>query len=280
MPGEDEEEFQEAMAEEQEVKPVIGAVSIKPAKFNEAAVEGWFRILEAQFRIQKVTKSNTKFYHVLTALPATIVNNLSREVMDGENYDEIRSTVIDIYEQTKPELFNKLATKTSMSITGRPSVFLQELRTIATKVGINDELVKHKFISALPNNVALIIASQKDFTLQQIGKLADELMPLLSVSPANQVEVVNEVKSYQNQQHRNERNARDDRNPIPYGVRPYRSDQKQRVCKAHIYYADFARTCKPWCKWPNKSSQCKMQPSSRPSSPAAPRRNQIYTENQ
>ena len=278
MPGEEEEDFQDVQ-EEVEEKPLIGAVSIKPAKFNEAAVEGWFRVLEAQFKIQKVTQTATKFYHVLTALPPSIANNLSNEVMESENYNIIRQTVIDIYEQTKPELFNKLATKTSMTITGRPSVFLQELRSIATKVGINDELVKHKFISALPSNVGLVIASQKEFTLQQIGKLADELMPLLSISPSNQVSTVNEIRTNNSSSNKTERNPRDDRNPVPYGIRPYRPDQKPRVCKAHIYYADAARTCKPWCRWPNKSSQCRMQPSSRSSSPAPSHRQDNYSEN-
>jgi len=72
--------------DEEEANPpeakYTGAVSIKPAKFNEAAVEGWFRVLEAQMRIANITQSRTKFYHVISALPADVVNNLSTEIMD------------------------------------------------------------------------------------------------------------------------------------------------------------------------------------------------------
>lgn len=248
---------------EQEKEYVLGEeaeqtslVSIKPGVFDEAAVGGWFRILEAQFTLNKITKESTKFYHVVAALPSGIIGKISDDVMDKEEYTLLKKTIVDIYERTKPELFEQLISKTSM--TGRPSVFLQELRSIAAKVGVRDDLVRHKFLNALPSTVAPVLATQKDSTLLQLGSLADELMPLL-----NNNYQTNAISHYQNKP---KIEAKQDKN-IPYGLRPYKPDQKPKVCKSHLYYADFARTCKPWCKWPNKRN-CRIAPSSRSSSPS------------
>ena len=54
---------------------------------------------------------------------------------------------------------------------------------------------------------------------------------------------------------------------IPYSVTPFTENQRPKICRFHLYYADQARMCSPWCKWPNRSRNIQMQPSSRPSSP-------------
>lgn len=51
---------------------------------------------------------------------------------------------------------------------------------------------------------------------------------------------------------------------IPNNVKAFHSNQRPRVCRAHIYFGHYARTCKPWCIL--KSDEISMQPSSRPAS--------------
>lgn len=41
-------------------------------------------------------------------------------------------------------------------------------------------MVIHKFLQGLPSIIALVIASQKDLTLTQLGNLAEGLMPLIN----------------------------------------------------------------------------------------------------
>ena len=41
---------------------------------------------------------------------------------------------------------------------------------------------------------------------------------------------------------------------IPIGLRPFSPDQRPRVCRRHLYFGENSRTCKPWCRWPNKRS--------------------------
>lgn len=241
----------------------INQVTIKAPAFSESALPGWFTILESQFNLKNITAQSTKFFNVVSALPADLVAKLPQDLITQQNYDELKKTVIEIYEKTKPELFNKLISSScTKPVTGRPSIYLQELQTLATKVGVGDDLIRHKFIQSLPQHISPVLAAQKDLTLRQIGNLADELMPLYK-----QQELSPPVQAIQQPKNSATNHPANTNHAIPYGLRPFNSDQKPKVCKAHIYFSHKAKTCKPWCEWPNKSN-CRIQPNSRPSSPA------------
>ena len=146
----------------------------------ESAIRGRFSIIEANFALRNINVSSTKYFHVLSALPPEIVTKISASVLNEQSYDALKNALIQIHERTKPELFARLISQTKM--TGRPSYYLQELMDTADKVGVGEDLVKHQFTSALPPSTAPVIAAQKGLTLQQMGTLADELLPLLQAN--------------------------------------------------------------------------------------------------
>ena len=143
------------------------------------------------------------------------------------------------------------------TITGRPSTYLQEMLSIAKRIGIGEEIVIHQFLQALPAIIFPVIASQKELSLTQLGKLADELMPLLNNINATAFTA----------QHRTQKTEKSKDNIIlPTGIKPFFPEQKVKICRAHLYFAEQARTCKPWCRWPKKQNT-KILPSSRPPTP-------------
>ena len=170
-----------------------------------------------------------------------------------------------MYEKTKPELLDKLMK--SCSISGRPSLYLQELTSIGNRIGVGEDLIRHKFIQSLPSSVSMVVASQEEIGLVQLGKLADKLMPLLGQS------TVLSVPGTHNAAH-TAKSPHDQKTSLPIGLRPYNDKQRQRVCRAHIYFADSAKYCKPWCRWPGKKG-CKIHPSSRNASPSRSRNNSL-----
>ena len=150
------------------------AVAIKVPEFMETAVSGWFAIIEAQFHLRNVTDQTTKQYHVISHLPPDIVAKLSPSILTAQKYDELKEAVQSSYEKTKPELFSKLISETKM--TGRPSAYLHELLAIANKVGVGDDLVRHRFTQSLPSTIAPVVAAQQELSLQQIGKLQPDML--------------------------------------------------------------------------------------------------------
>ena len=232
----------------------INQVNIRAPEFMESAVASWFEILDAQFHLRNITTQTTKFYHIVASLPANVVQRLPPAVLRSQNYDELRQSVISSYERSKPEMLDKLMQTRSM--TGRPSVYMHEMLSIAERIGISDDIVRHKFIQALPPSLAPVIATQKDLTPTQLGSLADELMPLLNKDmPAFQVNYAQAPSS----QRRG--NANTYRKTNGY------KRNRPLICNPHIYWADQARSCRKWCKWPKKHDNLQILPNSRPSSP-------------
>ena len=100
-------------------------IQVRLTAFSEASVSVWFAILEAQFELAHITQSNTKFFHALSVLSASLINRLSPDILVNKNYTELKSAVLALVEKTKPELFESLSTADSQ--TGRPSVCLLKL---------------------------------------------------------------------------------------------------------------------------------------------------------
>lgn len=251
---------------EDEVKvnmEAIQAVSIKAPIFSEASPALWFKVMEAQFNIRGITQQQTKYYHGLSNLPTEVLDNVPPEIIENENYDELKTAVVSFYEQTKPELFAKLTSATVM--TGRPSVYLRRLQQIASKVKVSEDLIRHQFVKTLPSTIAPVVAAQSSLTLTQLGTMADELMPLHS-----QINVVSKQETMKHTENRSRKHTNTAENKpkienTNFGLRPFHADQKPKICRGHIFYADRSRTCKNWCRYPNKGS-CTIQPSSRPPS--------------
>lgn len=297
------------MASERETP--VHRVSIKPPAFMETAVQGWFAVMDAQFHIAGITVEATKFYHVLSALPPDTIAHIPQVTLTSTNFKELQQVVTDMYEKTKPELFERLISKTRL--TGRPSLFLCELREVADKVGVGDDLIRHKFVQSLPSSIAPVLASQRDLSLSQLGKLADELVPLVqgtlaTVNVANDGEPQRSPGASQHQfpcqsppchtyeapqrgfpahdslpchfaspqprqpqanYHRYPAQAREAGASGAFqGLTPFHEGQRPKVCRAHLFFGAQARTCKPWCQWPSRSANLRVQPSSRSASPA------------
>lgn len=238
------------------------AVSIKVPPFIASNPSTWFIIIEAQFTISGITVPTTKFYHVLASLPVDTVCNLDDAIIHGADYDSLKKAVIAYHEASRGELFESFLRETPL--VGKPSHYLMEMRKVAKKVGVGDDMVRHRFQQALPPSLAPVIATQKTLGLDDLGRLADELVPLLK----DQL-TCNLTGSY----HENfppKHAARSALSkPASLNLTPFSENQRPKICRSHIFFGKNARTCRPWCQWPDKTN-CKIT-QSRPTTPASSR---------
>lgn len=234
---------------ENKSESTIGSVSVKPPIFDESCCNGWFRIVEAQFLLAKVTLPSTKFYIAISALPAKVVSKLSSNLWDSQDYGELKRVVIGFFEQSKSEIFENLISNTTMS--GKPSQYLEELKSQAQQVGIGMELVRHKFLQAQSPTISAVLASHENISLDDLGRLADQILPLTRRQP-----VFDTIQAAQT-------TAADNGVYIPISLRPFSSNQRPKVCRSHLYFGSRARSCKPWCAWPIKPNSLQIQPTSR-----------------
>jgi len=269
----------------------LNAVGIRPPPFEEQSVARWFAVLESQFSIAHISVSSTKFNHVLSHLPMSVVNKLSDNILQNADYDELKDRLIELFSKSAPELFESLISKSACY--SKPSLYLQEIRRIAEPLKITDEFVKCKFLKALPDNIRPMLVASEHNSLDEMARVADTLIaydssksaPVYNVNPKSSF---NANSHYSNRQfnksgsngqgynnfHSSSSSSHSQTNSqiqysdstIPLAVRSYHSKQRPQVCRSHIYYGSRAKTCKPWCLLASSSPNLQMQPNSRPNS--------------
>ena len=132
-------------------------VNIKAPEFMETVVNGWFTISEAEFHLRNVTASKTKFYAIISSLPAEEVGKLPNHIIASQNYEELKWILIEAHEQTKPELLEKLVSASTIS--ERLSACLYEMLSVAKRMGNSNDTVRHKFLRALPSTISPVLTS-------------------------------------------------------------------------------------------------------------------------
>ena len=237
----------------------IQAVFTKTPKFMESNVIAWFAIMDAQFNINRIRQSNQRFYQTLSALPEDIVAKLHTSILQAEDYETSKDAVVNSYEQSKPELLDKLMS--SSKITGRPSVYLSELMALASRIGVGEDIVRHRFIQALPTSIKPVVAAQTDLEIGRLGKMSDDLLLYFNQNDNPHVRQISQNPSFQPRSKYTEKFKN-----FSSSTPPFIKNQRPKICKYHIYFADRAKYCKPWCKWPDKR-KVQLQQSSRPSLP-------------
>lgn len=250
----------------------VSHIAFKPPTFDETCATKWFRIIESMFSTSRISQSATKFNHVLSNLPIATVNKIPDATLDTQDYEKIKEAVIGLYAVSKPELFENLISKNNIIFT-KPSEYLADLRKIAQQLNVNDDFLKLKFLKTIPDSIRLVIVGQQSqtTTLEEMARLADALMEYETKSMT-----VNKVGA--DSQHRNRGFTRQRVNymddAIPPNVRAFYANQRPNVCRAHIYFGERARTCKPWCIL--KSNRVRIAPSSRRNSFSSPSRSDDY----
>ena len=79
----------------------LAHVSVKPAPFYKRSPETWFRRLESQFSLAKISNPVTMFHHVLAVLPEELACDLD---FPDTNYETLKKLFLTILRQTSTNL--------------------------------------------------------------------------------------------------------------------------------------------------------------------------------
>ena len=279
--------------------PHVQHVSVKPPPFAGASVRRWFTIVEAQFGIARITVDATKCMHVISNVPVDVLDQLQDNVVLNNIYDDLKNAIINLFVKSEPQIYNDLLNCNVLAT--KPTLYLQQLRSLASGWNLPDEFLKIQFINAMPPTIKPNLVAHQG-TLDQIAQVADTLLaynynnnikpnqyhPNSNISNINyhdndyQIEPphhsVNQLhnqssKSYQRQTGYNRTNDRQNNyrrdnvssnDYLSHNVKPFKPNQKQQVCRYHLYFGHSAKRCKNWCILNNPSIM--TTPDSRPNS--------------
>lgn len=216
---------------------------VRPAPFYRKAPDVWFRQLESQFVLARVTCSTTKFHHALAALPEDVACDIG-DVED--NYEALKSAVTEMLRANRHQRIEEALAAVELG-DRRPTQLVTDIRRRFTEVGlqVDDSIVKSRLLSALPGNIRSALVGHESEALDNFARIADSMLAVAGPpTPFHTIARTTATPTAAPQG--SAREARPQRRP---------RQQRQRVCNAHIYYGADARTCRPWCQWPGSKPQ-------------------------
>jgi len=222
----------------------VNHYSIKAPPFYRKSPEIWFRQLESQFHLAKITNPVTKYHHVMASLPEEVARDFFG--VENENYDDLKSAILQNLKANKHELIEDALATLELG-NKRPSQLVSEIKRKFREidVAVDDSIVKSRLLSALPCNLRSALVGHDNVSLDQYAKIADSMVSVVGISTP--FVSINAASASTNEK---QRRTRIPLNEIKYPVIPFHKDQRQKICNAHIFYGNQARTCRYWCKWP------------------------------
>ncbi len=240
-------------------QPTISHMTIKAPPLYTKSPGTWFKQLESQFALAGITRSETKYHHVMAALPESIAS----EVIDlATTYEALKDAVLNNLKGNKHELIGQALSTMTLG-DKRPSQLVHEIKRRFEDIGlaVDDAIVKSRLLSALPTNLRSALVGHDNCSLDQYAKIADSMLavasnesPFINVNHVGSSDMATlERQDFRGRfRHNNPQNSQMTRREPQnrYTPRPFYAEQRPKICNAHIYYADRARSCRHWCQWP------------------------------
>jgi len=199
-------------------------------------------------------------------LPVDICSELTEET---KTYNQLKAEILSLSEKSKQKKIEEALGEATLD-GKKPTNFLRALRAKMKEIELDpsDEVLKQRLIQAMPQRARLMLTTSLSLPLDEFGKVADNLHDLIDdyeVTHIKQKQPSVVTSGKDSCHHSASRSFSPNNRKGNYGYLPYHADQRQKICRVHIYFAGKARSCKPWCQWPGNKPQC-IEPSSRPNS--------------
>ncbi|CAE1277608.1 unnamed protein product [Acanthosepion pharaonis] len=138
--------------------------------------------MEAIFIVRKISDQKTKFGHVVTALPPTIVDEVSdflEAVPEVEPYTQLKEDILRRMGRTEEALIRELFS--DLTRDGRtPSQLLRFMKSRLGKNIMADPILKSLWLDRLPTTITQILAPMSENTpLDQLADAADRIFSQL-----------------------------------------------------------------------------------------------------
>ena len=155
---------------------VAAAVSLKLPEFYSDNPDVWFVYCDAQFQLRNITSDDTKFAHIVLALPqsaAARVHELLTSPPATDKYKTLKAALLEKYTLSTTE---KAATLLDMAGLGerKPSDLLAYMQSCHPKDEPFGFLSRELFLRQLPLDVRAHLADKQQLAMAELAKEADQ----------------------------------------------------------------------------------------------------------
>ncbi|XP_037508164.1 uncharacterized protein LOC119383955 [Rhipicephalus sanguineus] len=171
-----------AMSDEEgtSISTTTNASELKLPHFWRKNRRVWFSKVEARFQLRRITSQESKYLHVVAALPPAIadaVDDVLVSTPSDKAYDELKTTVLKRLEVPGQSRLQQLMSHEELG-DQRPSQLLDRMSQLLGQQASEERqqpLLHELFLHRLPQSTRMILAGSDDMTLERLAQLADRI---------------------------------------------------------------------------------------------------------
>lgn len=263
-----------------EKKEEIHKVSVKIPPFWTDRPEIWFFQVEAQFKINNITKEDTKFNYLVAQLEPKYIENIWDIINSASStkFTDSKTRLLNLFKESESARIKRLITGIELG-NMKPSQLLQKLRTVATE-DVSENLIKTLWLQKLPDLIKnILLVSEED--LNKLSIMADKISDMSpkteafsvknsletindSMATASGNDLLNRIASLEQQisqlnvwrQSRPNSRGRENHSRSRSRSRK-RYNPKGKLCYYHFHFGNhcYPEKCKQPCSWNEPDSQ-------------------------
>ncbi|XP_075741523.1 uncharacterized protein LOC142791063 [Rhipicephalus microplus] len=261
------------MVEFREVRSVSPPKVLPPEIHGNKIPRVWFSQIEARFELRLITSQQSKYLHVVSALPPNIadaVDDVLASTPSEKPYDDLKSAVLKRTEVSEQSRLQQLLCHEELS-DQRPSQLLHRMRQLLGQQASEErqhQLLRELFLRRLPQSTRMILAGSDDVILERLVQLADLITdctepPKMSIAETGRPEHADRLGHQQDRvdrlaaavenlamsnKHRPARHRSPSRDRSPQH-RGHSSEAEQNICWYHCRFREQATRCTSLCSW-------------------------------
>lgn len=154
----------------------IDSIRVKLPQFWPTNPDTWFIQAEAQFQAYRITKDETKYCLVITALPPEACDSIIDILSDPpatNRYDSLKTELIKRHSVSEEKRLESLITKTDIG-DRRPSELLRSMKQLAGQT-FNDSIIKTLWLRKLPQTIHAVLVAVGDKPTTELADIADKI---------------------------------------------------------------------------------------------------------
>ncbi|BES98624.1 Hypothetical protein NTJ_11439 [Nesidiocoris tenuis] len=156
-------------------------VTLKLPPFWPQKPDIWFCQVEAQFKLKRITRENTRFDHLLAGLDPHYLENIY-DLVDSaltDKYTQAKNRLISIYKESEESQIKKITSGLELGSL-KPSQLLRKMQSLAGRSDFSEKVLKTLWLEKLPEHVrSILVIAEGD--LNKLALLADKVCEVREV---------------------------------------------------------------------------------------------------
>lgn len=240
------------MTDTEEVNPSVRALSVKLPEFWPSKPSLWFKQAEAAFRRANITRSFTKYDHVLIKLPREILDSVA-DIVEGvedstaDPYEQLRDRLVKDYGPTQWQRCDSIIDHPGLG-DSRPSHLMAQMLSLLPPEEKPGILFQAHFLRHMPSDIRTHLAAQKFESARAMASHADLLWDargqrqvVQALTGQSKVRLGSSSPTKAGSQTSRRQRSPSQRSPSP--------DNRAKLCFYHSRFGTKARVCKAPCDW-------------------------------